>query len=258
MTYATLRRETSSRGITGITLDRPDKLNAFNQAMLDELHACLRQLAEDASVRVVVLRAAGKHFSAGADMARPDKAGQQMKHTGFIDIFMTLEEFSKPTIAVVQGACVGGAAAVVACCDVVLASEAAFFSIPEVRIGVAPIGVTPVLVRAMGLHTYKRRALCGERFTAAEAHRDGLVDEVHPAEKLDAALEAATEQLLLGGPAALAGLKAHLRHAYPQLKDELMAAHAHHGRVDSFKTPEALEGVAAFKAGRKPSWYPPR
>ena len=259
MAFTTMRTETSRRGIATVTLDRPGKLNAFDQTMLDELATHVRQLAADAGVRVLVLRAAGKHFSSGADMVRPKEESQRnMAKTGFVDLFLTIESFPKPSIAVVQGACVGGAVALVACCDLVLAADNAFFSIPEVRIGVAPIGVTPVLVRAIGLRNYRRHALSGERFSAAHAQRNGLVDEVHAAERLDGAVEAAAEAFLLGAPGALSDLKEHLLRAYPALIDELKAAQARHARVDSFKSPEALEGVAAFKARRKPAWYPPR
>lgn len=258
MALLTLTLDLSPRGVAVLTLNRPDQLNAFNQVMLDELHGALGELGRDARVRVVVLRGAGRHFSAGADMARPAKDEAEVRHTGFVDVFLALEALAKPSIAVVHGACVGGATAVVGCFDLVLAADSSFFSIPEVRIGVTPVGVTPVLVRAMGLRNYRRHALAGERFTAQEALRTGLVDEVHPAGEIDSAIDRAVESFLLGGPNALAGLKQHLREAYPDIADELKAAQAHHARVDTFKTPEALEGVAAFMARRKPIWYPPR
>lgn len=191
-------------------------------------------------------------------MARPERTESEVKHTGFIDIFSALERLRKPTIAVVQGACVGGAVAVVACCDVVVATDDAFFSIPEVRIGVTPVGVTPPLVRAMGLRDYRRLALLGERFPAAEARHVGLVHEVCTADAIDNRIAELADAFLLGAPGALAGLKAHISTAYPSMLIELQAAHSHHASVDTFKTAEALEGVAAFKERRKPRWYPPR
>ena len=258
MSQSTIRSEISPRGVATVVLSRPEQLNAFNQQMLGEMAALLPALAADPSVRVLVLRGAGRHFSSGADMARPAGGEAEVKHTGFVDIFVALETFPKPTIAVVQGACVGGAAAVAACCDLVLATDAAVFSIPEVRIGVAPIGVAPVLVRAMGLKRYRRLALSGERIAAAEAVRNGLAHEVCGADAIEAVLDARVDAFLHGAPGAMADLKAHLQLAYPAMLDELKAAKAHHARVDTFKSPEALEGVAAFKAKRKPSWYPPQ
>ncbi len=257
MTPTTFKYEVSPRGVATLTLDRPDRLNAFNQQMLGELLAQIATIARNEKVRVLVLRAAGKHFSSGADMERPSGGENEVRHASFVDLFEALDQLGKPTIAVVQGACVGGAAAVAASCDVVIAADSAFFSIPEVRIGVAPIGVTPILVRAMGLRNYRRYALSGERIPAREAQRLGLADEVYASDAIDARVTELGDAFLHGAPGALATLKAHLQHAYPQTKTDLTAAKAHHAKVDSFKSPEALEGVAAFKAKRKPSWYPP-
>ncbi len=257
MKPTTFKYEVSPRGVATLTLDRPDRLNAFNQQMLGEILSQMPSIERDAKIRVLVLRAAGKHFSSGADMERPSDAAHDVRHASFVDLFEALDQLGKPTLAVVQGACVGGAAAVAASCDVVIAADSAFFSIPEVRIGVAPIGVTPILVRAMGLRNYRRYALSGERIPAREAQRIGLADEVYPSDAIDARVADLTDAFLLGAPAALATLKAHLQQAYPQTKADLSAAKAHHAKVDSFKSPEALEGVAAFKAKRKPSWYPP-
>ena len=151
---------------------------------------------------------------------------------------------------------VGGAAAVVACCDVVIATDAAFFSIPEVRIGVAPVGVTPPLVRAMGLVNYRRYALSGERIPAAEAHRIGLAGRLCKAAEVEVAVTETVEAFLQGAPAALRDLKAHLAKVYPETTDLLRAAAAHHEKFDAFSQPDALEGVAAFKEKRRPKWYP--
>jgi methylglutaconyl-CoA hydratase len=263
MKLTTLRCETSPRGIATITLDRPDRMNAFDQMMLDELTGTLQTLDADPHVRLVVLRATGKHFSSGADMSKPANTGTDakhtdVKHTGFIDIYMLLECFTKPTISVVQGACVGGSAALVACCDLIMADNTAFFSLPQIRSGVAPVGVAPVLIRAMGLRAYRRLALSGTRLPAAEAHHAGLVDEVHASSDMETALDRAIEAFLLGAPGAQAELKAHLNRAYPGIMDELHNAHRHHAAIDTFKTPEALEGVSAFLERRKPAWYPPR
>ncbi len=258
MQLTTILSETSPRGVATVTLDRPASMNAFNQVMLDELTAVLHTLDRDQNVRVVTLRAAGKHFSSGADMSKSADAETDVKHTGFIDVFVMLERFTKPSIAVVQGACVGGSAALVACCDFILAEDTAFFSLPQIRSGVAPVGVAPVLIRAIGLRNYRRLALSGTRLPAVDAMRLGLVDEVRAPGETEKALDAAIEAFLMGAPGAQAELKAHLNRAYPGIMDELRAAHEHHANVDTFKTPEALEGVAAFLERRKPNWYPPR
>lgn len=252
---STLETSVSSRGVATVVLSRPAQLNAFNQEMLDGLTAIVSRWANDDAVRVLVLRAAGKHFSAGAEMARPPEP--EVKHTAFIDLFLATIDLPKPSIALVQGACVGGSAALAACFDVVIARKDAFFSIPQVRAGVAPVGVTPVLVRAMGLDAYKRHALAGDRFDAVTAQRYGFVHEVRAAAEIEGAHDRMVENMLLGAPSAQRDVKAFLARTYPSLRQELLAAREHHARTDSFASPDALEGIAAFKEGRRPSWYQP-
>ncbi len=253
----TIRSEISPRGVATLTLDRPQNYNAFNPQMLGEFAEALAVLAADEAVRVVVLRGAGKHFSAGADVTPPKEPHGEVKHTGFIELFMALDDFPKPTIAVVHGACAGGSAALVACCDLVLATDTAFFSIPEVRIGVAPIGVTPTLMRAMGYRAYRRFAMSGERIPAAVAQRIGLADEVTAEDTLDARLADCIDAFMHGAPSAQAQVKTHLSDAYPAIREEMARAHDHHVRNDTFRSPEAREGIAALMEKRKPSWYRP-
>ena len=256
MSFETIHSAISPRGVATVTLNRPERGNAFNHTMMDELDRHLAELGTRPNVRVIVLRAAGRHFSAGADVDKPATAAAAVHHAGFVDLFLTLDQVPKPMIAVVQGACVGGAAALVACCDVVLAEDGAFFSIPEVRLGVTPVGVTPVLVRAIGQRNYRRYALSGERFQAAEAVRIGLAHELVSPAATDKRLDEVTDAFLLSAPGAVAGLKAHLREAYPEFLRDMNRAREHHAKVDTFRSPEAIEGVAAFKQKRKPSWYP--
>jgi methylglutaconyl-CoA hydratase len=256
MSFATILSAVSARGVATVTLNRPDRGNAFNHTMMDELDTHLAELGGRSDVRVIVLRAAGKHFSAGADVDKPAKTTQAVRHAGFVELFLTLDRLPKATIAVVQGACIGGAAALVACCDVVLVEEGAFFAIPEVRLGVTPVGVTPVLVRAVGQRNYRRYGLSGERFKADEAVRIGLAHEQVPATSMSRRLDEVTDAFLHSAPGALAGLKQHLQDAYPDFLNDMRRAAEHHANIDTFKTPEAIEGVAAFKEKRKPSWYP--
>lgn len=253
----TIRTDISPRGVATVTLDRPHSYNAFNQQMLHEFAETLAALATDHRVRVVVIRGAGKHFSAGADVTPPKEPQADVKHTGFIELFLALDDFPKPTIAIVHGACAGGSAALVACCDLVLATETAFFSIPEVRIGVAPVGVTPTLIRAMGYRAYRRYAMSGERIPARDAHRCGLADEVTPETDLEDRLAACVDAFMHGAPSAQAQVKAHLRDAYPAIREEMARAHDHHVVNDTFRSPEAREGIAALMEKRKPAWYQP-
>jgi methylglutaconyl-CoA hydratase len=240
--------------VATITLNRPERSNALDQATLDELAEQFAARAADDRTRVVVLRGRGRHFCAGADLvARAAGAESAPARTSIVDMLAALDRLPKPTIAAVHGAAIGGGAAIAACCDVVLAADSAFFSVPEVRIGMPPLGVAPFLVRAMGHRSLRRYGLSGERFSAAEALRIGLVHEVVSADKFDARLGELADALLHGAPEAQRAVKADLEHAVTPSVEAILARGASHG---SPHTAEAIEGIASFKEKRKPSWYP--
>jgi len=246
--------EVSARGIATILLNRPERSNAIDQATLDELVGQFASLAVDDRARVVVLRGAGKHFCAGADLvARASAPEPTPAQTTIVDMLAALDRLAKPTVAAVHGAAIGAGAALAACCDVVVAADSAFFSIPEVRIGMAPLGVTPFVIRAIGHRSFRRYGLSGERFGAAEALRIGLAHEAVPAEQLDAKVGEVVDALLHGAPSAQRTLKDGMERFVAPTVAAIVAARPSHG---STRTPEALEGIASFKEKRKPSWYP--
>jgi methylglutaconyl-CoA hydratase len=246
--------EISSRGIATITLNRPERSNAFDQGMLNVLAQQVAERAADAATRIVVLRGAGKHFCAGADLvARGMEPTPAAGHVSLVDALAALDRLPKPTVAVVHGAAVGGGAGLAACCDIVLAADTAFFSIPEVRVGMAPLGVAPFLIRAMGHRAFRRYGLSGERFGAAEALRAGLAHEVISADELEQKLSDIADALLHAAPVAVREMKAAMEYdAMPSI-DAILARRTTHGQP---RSDEAKEGVAAFKEKRKPSWYP--
>ena len=250
-----IEAEVSPRGIATILLNRPERANALNQQMLGKLADELGARAADDNTRVVVLRGSGKHFCAGADLvARGREQGASpAAQVSLVDVLAALDLLPKPTIAVVQGAAVGGGAAMVACCDIVLAADGAFFSIPEVRVGMAPLGVAPFMIRAMGLRSFRRYGLSGERIAAAEALRIGLAHELVSADKLDDRLGEIADALLHGAPGAIRKLKAEVEsYGTPHIA-AVLARRASH---DPSQSAEAREGIASFKEKRKPSWYP--
>jgi methylglutaconyl-CoA hydratase len=256
LSFQTINVEISSRRIATITLNRPDRGNSFDQTMLEELADQLKTLGSDDSVRIVVLRGSGRHFCTGADLA--SRSGETSAQTparvaaSLRDVLIALDTLPKPTMALVQGGAVGGGAAFVTCCDVAIATEAAFFSIPEVRVGMPPFGVMPFLIRAIGHRAFRRYGLSGERIIAKEALRLGLVHQVCDAASLEETLSCITDDLLHGAPGAIAALKEALA---PFASPPLSAILAH--RVPhNPKSPEAIEGIASFREKRKPSWYP--
>jgi methylglutaconyl-CoA hydratase len=258
VTLQTISVDVSSRAIATVLLNRPDRGNAFDQRMLDELAEQFVALGDDERVRIVVLRGSGRHLCTGADLAALATDAEQPSAQGskspavLRDVLVALDALPKPTVAVVHGAAIGGGAAFVACCDIALATDAAFFSIPEVRVGMAPLGVMPVLVRAMGHRSFRRYGLSGERFGAPEALRLGLVHQVCEPAAVEDTLARVCDELLHGAPGAIATLKnAAAEFASPSLA-AIRAWRPMHG-----KSAEASEGVASFREKRKPKWYPP-
>jgi methylglutaconyl-CoA hydratase len=253
MALETLLNSISDRGIATLTFNRPDRANSYDTAMLDALADGFERFAEDPAVRVILLRGAGKHFSAGAAIG---EAGHPRRAIG--EVCSLIDATPKPTIAVVQGACIGGALALASCCDVIVASREAFFSIPEVRLGFAPGPLIGFFARAVGYRALRRYLLSGERFSAEEAHRIGLVQELADTQAIESALDRLLDAVLLGAPGALARAKSLLQKQAPAAlsPDELQDLQAAFESMAASN--EAAEGRAAFKEKRKPSWYPPR
>jgi methylglutaconyl-CoA hydratase len=249
----TLLKSVSGRGIATVTFNRPDRANSYNAEMLDALADGFEQFGRDSAVRVIVLRGSGKHFSAGAAIG---EAGHPKREIG--EVCALIDATPKPTIAVAQGACIGGALALASSCDIMVASRDAFFSIPEVRLGFAPGPLIGTFLRSIGYRALRRYLLSGERFTAEEGHRLGLVQQLCDATALDSAVDDLIDQLLLGAPGALANAKRLVQKQAPAALsgEELREMQAAFEAL--FNSDEAAEGRSAFKEKRKPRWYPPR
>ena len=251
-----------ARGIATVTLNRPAVGNAYNDAMLCGLIEGLAALGADPAVRAVVIRGAGRHFQAGADIAwlgrsavaEPAEAYAASHAT--TDAMRRLNEFPRPVIALVHGACFGGGTGIAACADLVLATPAAVFGVTEVRVGVAATPISTHLVNAIGLRQARRYAITGERFDAAEACRIGLVHEVVPADRLEARLAEVIDAILLSAPGAIAVTKASLLGANGLLLDERQVAALSNEGWMQRSSPEGREGTQAFTQKRRPSWAP--
>ncbi|MEM7683861.1 MAG: enoyl-CoA hydratase-related protein [Paracoccaceae bacterium] len=251
-----------ARGIATVMLDRPHRNNAYNGQMIDELLAGLPALAEDPSVRVVVLRGNGKHFQAGADLAWIQQV-RELDEAGNVDVSRRttravhgLTMLGKPTVALVHGGCFGGGTGIIAACDVVIADRSAMFSITEARWGLIATPIVPQLLSRIGPGRLRRYSLTCERFGADRAFDIGLVDEVCDVGELDETAAPILDGLLHCPPEALAQSKAAaLQYAGLQFSDDEMEDMARpHGlkRMGA----EADEGLRSFLEKRKPSWYP--
>jgi methylglutaconyl-CoA hydratase len=236
----------SSRGIATIKLDRPEKGNAIDSETAQQFLACLDRVSANDDIKIVVLRGNGKHFCTGADLTSGARAEGEAR-VSIHDVLMRLDIVEKATIAVVQGGCIGAGAAIVACCDVAICDDTAFFSFPEVRVGIPPLGVAPSLIRAIGGRAFKKAALMAERITAPEALSLGLIHRMVGPEEIESAVTATCENLLHAGPKAVKTLKRWMHEAAGET-----AGHPPIGSPE-----EAAEGIASFRERRKPSWYPP-
>jgi methylglutaconyl-CoA hydratase len=223
--------------------------------MLDGLAAAVERIASDPAVRIVVVRGEGKHFCVGAEIGAPEPPPSATRAT-IPSVCHALDTLGKPTIAFVHGACIGGGVALISCCDMVIASPDAFFSLPEVRLGFAPGPLIPFFLRAIEPRSLRRYLLTGERFKADEALRIGLVHQVCAPDAGDAALDTLIDEALLAGPGAVAQAKRLLRElAGRPISPALMSELQREFDV-LFKSLEATEGRASFREKRRPSWYP--
>ena len=205
--YETIKIE-REENIVWITLNRPHRLNAFNDVLVEELSEALDTVEKDPSVRCVIITGEGdRAFSAGADItafpkATPVKAEEFSR--GGQKVFSKIEEMSKPVIAAINGYALGGGLELALACDFRIASEHAELGNPEINLGIIPgWGGTQRLVRVVGLRNAKRLVMLGERIKADEALQMGLVDKVVPFEKLREEAKALAQKLCEGPPIAL-------------------------------------------------------
>jgi methylglutaconyl-CoA hydratase len=213
-------------------------------------------------VRVIVLAGRGKSFCAGADVDSMKRQGEAQFEENLAnarelaEMFRTIASSHKPTIARVSGAAIGGGLGLVSVCDVAVASKGAIFSASEVRLGLIPATIAPYVVRAMGARKAKRLFLSGERFSALQAEKVGLVHEVVEPFDLDVKVHTFIEDLLNGAPHAQAAVKELVdavaeRPINPELIEDTAVRIA---KIRS--TVEAREGLNAFLEKRPASWVP--
>lgn len=257
-----LKLDVDPRGVATLTLNRPDKHNAFDDALIAELDDRLERIAADTGVRLVVLAAGGKSFSAGADLNWMRRVADYSEDDNFDDamalanMLKRLDELGKPTIARVQGHAFGGGVGLVACCDIAVAATPAKFCLSEVRLGLMPSAISPFVVRAIGARAARRYFQTAERFDTAEACRIGLVHRAVAPDELDEAVEEIITNLLQGGPAAQAAAKEFIALNLRQpINKELLRDAAK--RIANLRaSDEGREGLSAFLEKRKPDWRP--
>ncbi len=260
MSTSSLTMGTDERGVATITLNRAEIHNAFDDLMIGELLQALEIAEYDPLVRLLVLRAAGNSFSAGADLnwmrRMADYAYQQNLDDAMelARLMKNLNQFRKPVIAVVQGASFGGGVGLVACCDIAIGSSNALFCLSEVRLGLIPAVISPYVIAAIGERAARRYFLSAERFDAEQALSLGLLHEVVEAEALDARVQKIIEALLLGGPGAQTEAKNLIREVSNRLGDEGVIEQTAERIAKIRAGDEAREGLDAFLQKRSAKW----
>lgn len=250
----------STGPVARVTLHRPDVRNAFNEGLIAELTAAFTTLGQRADLRAIVLAAEGKAFCAGADlnwmkaMAGYSWEENHADATRLADMLWAIYSCPLPVIARVQGDVYAGGVGLVACADIVVAVDTAGFCLSEAKLGLLPATIGPYVVKALGEQASRRYFVTAERFSAAEAHRLGLVHEVVTADALDAKVAELTAALTANGPAAVRACKQLVkdvasREITPALRDDTARRIA-----DIRASSEGREGVQSFLGKTKPGW----
>jgi enoyl-CoA hydratase/carnithine racemase len=246
-------------GVTVVTLDRADALNAFDTSMAEEMLTLFgSELRRRDDLRCVVLTAAGnKAFCVGADLKERNGMSDtdwRRQHDLFRDAFETLWRFPWPVIAAVEGYAMGGGCELALSCDFIIAGEGALFALPEIRLGIMPgAGGTQFLPRAIPERMARELIYTGRRFSAREAHCWGMVNRVvATGEAAAAALESA-RQVAANGPLAIQGAKRAITHGLQtDLNSALALEVSIHQRLAVSQ--DRKEGISAFNEKRSPAW----
>ena len=248
--------------ITTVTLNRPDVRNAFNETSIAELTSWADGVTAHGAARVAVLQGTGSVFCAGADVQWMAKMVGYSREENLADarraaaMYQALDALPIPLIGRVHGAALGGGAGLAAVCDVVVAADDTQFGFTEVLLGIVPAMISPYVVRKIGLSAARELCVNGARFAAARAREIGLVHEVVPADRLDAAVERHAQQFLKAAPSAIALTKRLLRDVYGRRPADVSAL-----TVDAIATQrvsaEGQEGLRAFLEKRTASWNSP-
>lgn len=260
MTIPTILTDIDAQGVATLTMNRPELHNAFDDLLIASMTAELKRLEEDPQVRVVILAANGRSFSAGADlawmrrMADYSRAENLSDALGLAELMKTLYSLKKPTIARVQGAAYGGGVGLVACCDMAIASERALFCLSEVKLGLIPAVISPYVVAAIGPRAARRYFQTAEAFPAAEAYRWGLVHEVVPDVKLAETVTGLANTLLQNGPLAMAAAKSLVDRVATSRIDVALIRNTAERIAGIRASDEGKEGLSSFLEKRQPAW----
>ncbi|WP_144395040.1 enoyl-CoA hydratase/isomerase family protein [Pleionea sediminis] len=255
-----LKLEVTADGAGVITMNRPDVHNAFDDQLIKDLIRALEKMEQHDKVRVLVLKAEGKSFSAGADlnwmrrMADYSWSENYQDSLALASLMQKLYQFKKPTIGLIQGAAFGGGVGLVACCDIAIASDQAKFCLSEVKLGLIPAVISPYVIAAMGKRQANRYFITAERFDAETAARIGLVQQCVPADNFESYCDEVIKTTLQNGPEAIQAAKNLISFIDENTYGEEMIRETAQKISDIRASKEGKEGVSAFLEKRTPNW----
>ncbi|SLM46724.1 putative Enoyl-CoA hydratase [Nitrospira japonica] len=249
----------SHDGVTRVTLNRPHRRNAFDAGMVEALSRVFDESGRNPSVRAVVLTGNGPAFCAGADIDWMRSGGtrsapeRRKDAEELMRMFRAIDECPCPVIARVQGPAFGGGVGMIAACDIAVAVEDATFALSEVRLGMVPSVIAPVLLRKTGESFLRRCCLTGEPFSASAAKQGNLIHDVVEKTQLDARVDELIQSVLRAAPQAAQDTKA-LLHRLPALSGNEQWNTCVESNVRARLSDEAQEGFRAFLERRAPVW----
>ncbi|MEQ9507015.1 MAG: enoyl-CoA hydratase-related protein [Hyphomonas sp.] len=259
--YDLIRFDATRAGIAIVTLNRPEVHNAFNAELIAELTDVFAMIADQPSIRMMILRGEGASFSAGADLEWMKLASLKTREDNETDaqrlaeMLLQLYEMPQMTLALVQGTAMGGGAGLVAACDVAIAMAGTKFSFSEVRLGLTPATISPFVIEAIGPRWARALFVTAESFDAEYAEKIGLIQYIAQTSDEMAELEEHIAKLVFGAaPGAVAESKKLVRDISRRPIDRELG-HKTAKRIAARRaSEEGKEGIAAFLEKRPPSW----
>ncbi|MBT3671509.1 MAG: enoyl-CoA hydratase/isomerase family protein [Porticoccaceae bacterium] len=249
-----------NRGVAQVTLNNPNKHNAFDDQMIIQLTDAFNSITANPAVRLMLLTSEGKSFSAGADLSWMKRMAGYSYQENLNDahalaaMLKTLHQIPIPTIARVQGAAFGGAVGLISCCDIAVASSKASFALSEVKIGLVPSTISPYVIAAIGERQAKRYFMTAERFDPNTAMQIGLVHEAVDEQLLDDKIEQLVGAILSNGPEAVAAAKQLVFAVSGKAIDSPLIEHTSEIIAGIRVSGQGQEGLNAFLEKRKPNW----
>lgn len=259
MTYKTIEI-TQKEKITTIWLNRPEIHNAFDEVMITELLDAFEKIKTNEETKIVILRGRGKTFCAGADLNWMKNVANYQFNQNYEEslnlskCFHAIYTCPKPTIAVVQGAAIGGANGLMAACDFAYCTNDTVFSLSEVKIGIVPACISPYVLKRVGEYRAKHLMLTGLRFKGKKAEEYKLVNKSLPQAEIEDKINSITGMLLTSGPNAVTHCKNLINNIVNHLSEEEAITYTARIIAEIRASEEGQEGMDAFLNKRKPKW----